>query len=309
MRRKAMSVPTVAAPSALKGVALVSAAVFLFAAGDTVAKLLYATWSIGLVLAVRYALNVLLLLGLLLPRHGAALFRVRRAGLVTLRALILCISSIFFGLALQRMPVGETVAINYLAPFLVMLLAVPLLGERVGRWGWIAAAGGFAGVLLIVRPGGGLDPLGVVFALLTAVGTVGYHLLTRYLARSESTVALLVWTAVIGTVVYGATLPWTWGGPVPGGSDMLLMAALAVLSTFGHFLFTAGYREASASYLAPVNYLHIVWATLLGWAVFAHVPDALTVAGMAAVLASGALVALRPTPPALQAASSTQTGT
>lgn len=304
-----MPSPDPPATSALKGVLFVSAAVFLFAAGDTAGKVLYATWNIPLMLAVRYALNAALLLALLLPRHGAALFRVNRWGLVALRAGVLGVSSVFFGLALQRMPVGETVAINYLAPFLVMLLAVPLLGERVGRWGWIAAAGGFLGVLLIVRPGGGLDPLGVVFALLTALGTVGYHLLTRFLTRSESTVAMLVWTALLGTIGYGVTLPWTLYGPVPEMSDILLMIGLAVASTFGHFLFTAGYREAPASYLAPVNYLHIVWATLLGWAVFAHVPDALTVAGMAAVLASGALVALRPTPPALQAASSTQTGT
>jgi drug/metabolite transporter (DMT)-like permease len=295
--------------SPLKGVLFVSAAVFLFAAGDTTAKVLYQTWNIPLMLAVRYALNAALLLAILWPRYGTALLRVNRPGLVAVRAGVLGVGSVLFGLALQRMPVGETVAINYLAPFLVMLLAVPLLGERVGRWGWIAAAGGFVGVLLIVRPGGGLDPLGVVFALLTALATVGYHLLTRLLARSESTVAMLVWTAILGTLGYGATLPWTLHGPVPDLSDLLLIGILAVTSTFGHFLFTAGYREAPASYLAPVNYLHIVWATLLGWAVFAHVPDALTVAGMAAVLASGALVALRPVPPALQAASSTQTGT
>lgn len=297
------------ATSALKGVLFVSAAVFLFAAGDTAGKVLYATWNIPLILALRYAMNAALLLVLLLPRHGTALFRVNRWGLVALRAAVLGISSVFFGLALQRMPVGETVAINYLAPFLVMLLAVPLLGERVGRWGWIAAGGGFLGVLLIVRPDGGLDPLGVVFALLSAMGTVGYHLLTRFLTRSESTVAMLVWTAILGTLGYGATLPWTLYGPVPDATDVLLMVGLAVASTFGHFLFTAGYREAPASYLAPVNYLHIVWATLLGWAVFNHIPDTLTVAGMGAVLASGALVAMRPTPPSLQISSSTQTGT
>lgn len=302
------SLVAVRGQSALKGVLLVSAAVFVFAVGDTVSKLLLATWNVPLVLAVRYALNLLILLALLLPRHGLALFRVRRGGLVILRGGVLAAASVCFGLALQRMPVGETVAINYLAPFLVMLLAMPLLGERAGKWGWIAAAGGFLGVLLIVRPGAGLNGLGVVFALLTALGTVGYHLLTRLLSRSESTIALLVWTAIVGTVGYGATLPWAWHGPAPDWTDVLLMLGLASAATFGHFLFTAGYREASASYLAPVNYLHIVWATLLGWLVFDHVPDAVTVAGMAAVLASGGLVALTRAP-APQTSSSTQTGT
>lgn len=293
-------------PSALKGVLLVSAAVFIFAMGDTLAKLLMERWPVPLVLAIRYGLNLLMLLAMLLPRHGMALFRVRRRGLVLLRGAVLALASVCFGLALQRMPVGETVAINYLAPFLVMLLAMPLLGERAGKWGWIAAAGGFLGVLLIVRPGAGLNGLGVVFALLTALGTVGYHLLTRLLSRTESTISLLVWTAIVGTVGYGATLPWSWQGPMPGWTDALLMLGLASAATFGHFLFTAGYREASASYLAPVNYLHIVWATLLGWVVFAHVPDAVTIAGMAAILGSGALVALTGKG---QTSSSTQTGT
>lgn len=293
-------------PSALKGVLLVSAAVFIFALGDTLSKLLVERWPVPLVLAIRYALNLVMLLAMLLPRHGWALFRVRRWGLVLLRGAVLALASVCFGMALQRMPVGETVAINYLAPFLVMLLAMPLLGERAGKWGWIAAAGGFLGVLLIVRPGAGLNGLGVVFALLTALGTVGYHLLTRLLSRTESTISLLVWTAIVGTVGYGATLPWSWQGPMPGWTDALLMLGLASAATFGHFLFTAGYREASASYLAPVNYLHIVWATLLGWVVFAHVPDAVTIAGMAAILGSGALVALTGKG---QTSSSTQTGT
>ena len=89
-----------------------------------------------------------------------------------------------------------------------------------------------------------------------------------------------------------------------------MLIGLTLASTLGHFLFTAGYREAPAALLAPVNYLHIVWATLLGWAVFAHMPDALTIAGMGCVLASGALVALRSArKPADQIASSAQIGT
>jgi len=297
------------ATSALKGVLFVSAAVFLFATGDTTSKVLLAIWNIPLILALRFGLNAVILLAVLGPRHGTALFRYRRPGLVVLRGAVLALSSLTFCLALQRMPVGETVAINYLAPFLVLVIAIPLLGERAGRWGWIATVLGFAGVLLIVRPGSGLNPAGVGFAMLTALGTAGYHLLTRLLARTETTVALLVSTALIGAVSYGATLPWSWYGPRPDLHHILLLLALTLASTVGHYLLTAGYREASASVLAPVNYLHIVWATLLGWAVFAHVPDGVTLAGMGLVLASGGLVALRSARRSDQIASSTQIGT
>lgn len=302
------------ATSAIKGVLLVSAAVFLFAAGDTAGKILFAFYSIPLILALRYSLNVLILLAVLGPRHGVALFRYRRPWLVLARGAMLALSSFVFAMALQRMPVGETVAITYLAPFVVLLLAGPLLGEVVGRWGWIAAVGGFLGVLLIVRPGSGLNPTGVGFAMLAASGAVGYHLLTRFLARTETTVALLVSTALVGCLSYAAVLALTWPGmasvPTPGLGQVGLLIGLTVASTLGHFLFTAGYREAPAALLAPMNYLHIVWATLLGWAVFAHMPDALTIAGMGCVLASGALVALRSArKPVDQIASSAQIGT
>lgn len=296
-------------PSALKGVLFVSAAVFLFAAGDTTAKLLFTIWNIPLILALRYGLNVLILLAVLGPRHGATLFRYRRPVLVFLRGAVLALSSLTFSLALERMPVGETVAINYLAPFLVLFIAVPLLGERAGRWGWIATLVGFLGVLLIVRPGSGLNPAGVGFAMLTALGTAGYHLLTRLLARTETTVALLVSTALVGAISYGATLPWSLQGPSPDLLHIGMLLVLTVASTVGHFLLTAGYREAPASLLAPVNYLHIVWATILGWAVFAHVPDGVTLAGMGLVLASGVLVALRSGNAGRQKSSSAQIGT
>lgn len=307
-----MTQTPIPATSAIKGVLCVSAAVFLFAAGDTAAKVLFAAYSIPLVLALRYTMNVLILLAVLAPRHGTTLFRYRRPWLVFARGAMLAGSSFCFGLALQRMPVGETVAITYLSPFLVLLLAGPLLSEVVGRWGWIAALGGFLGILLIVRPGSGLNPAGVGFATISALATVGYHLLTRLLARTETTVALLVSTAMVGSLVYGSMLPWSVAGltQIPSLTDVALMVGLAVASTAGHFLFTTGYREAPAALLAPVNYLHIVWATLLGWLVFAHVPDALTIAGMGCVLASGALVALRSArKPADQIASSAQIGT
>ena len=90
-----------------------------------------------------------------------------------------------------------------------------------------------------------------------------------------------------GLVMAGGVQVW------PGWLDLALMVVLGVLATVGHFLFTAAYREAAASLLAPVNYLHLVWAAALGAAVFGHVPDAITLVGMAMVAGAGAAVALR----------------
>ena len=196
------------------------------------------------------------------------------------------------GWALQLMPVGETVAIIYLSPFAVMLLASPLLGEKVSTVGWAGAAFGFVGVLLIARPGGNLDPTGVFFALLNAGLATAYHLLTRLLSRRETMASMLFHTAWVGALIFCALAIPELGGFAPSAVDVGLMIILGGLATAGHFLFTAAYREAPASLLAPVNYLHLVWAGGLGWLVFGHLPDGWALAGMALVAGAGAAVAL-----------------
>jgi drug/metabolite transporter (DMT)-like permease len=151
---------------------------------------------------------------------------------------------------------------------------------------------GFVGVLLIARPGGGLSETGVIFALLCAAFATGYHLLSRMLAQTESTHSLLLWSGLAGAAVFGGYLPWSWRGPAPDALDVVLFLSVGVLATAGHFLFTAAYRDAPASLLAPVNYAHLLWAGLLGWAVFGHVPDGWAMTGMALVAIAGGGIAV-----------------
>ena len=154
------------------------------------------------------------------------------------------------------------------------------------------AALGFAGVLVILRPGAGLHPGGVALALLLAGFTTAFHLVTRVLGRSESALGMLGYVTVVGFGIFAILSLPTLGGPVPSLGDLGLMAVLGLIFTGGHFLFAAAYREAPAALVAPVNYLHFVWAALMGWAAFDHVPDGLTVLGMALILASGSAIAL-----------------
>lgn len=277
----------------LRAVALVIGATLLFAAADTLGKHLVMLYAATLVLAARYLANLAIVTVVMWPRHRAALWQTRRTGLVVLRGACLALASITMLLALRVMPVAETVAIIYITPVLVLLLAGPVLRERVGIASWIGAAGGFIGVLLVVRPGSGLDSWGVVLALANAGLATGYHLLTRVLSRTETTMALMFHTALVGAVVFSVLAVITLGGPLPGLRDLGLMAALGALATAGHLMFTSAYREAPASLLAPVNYMHIVFATLMGWVVFQQVPDGWGLVGMAAIAASGAVAAMR----------------
>jgi drug/metabolite transporter (DMT)-like permease len=192
------------------------------------------------------------------------------------------------------MPVAETTAITFFGPMMVVILAGPMLGERIGIIGWGPAIAGFLGVLLIARPGTGLDMIGITFALLAVGANVGYQLLSRLLAATERTFALLFYTALVGSVCFGLALPWFLGGRTPNAWEILLFLSLGVTGGLGHFLFTAAYRHAPASMLAPMNYLQLFWAGILGWIVFGHVPDGASLAGMMIIMASGIAVALKP---------------
>lgn len=275
----------------LRGAGFIALAVLVFACMDSMTKHLATAYNVPLVVALRYIGNLVLLVAIFGPREGRGLITTRRTRWVLARAASLSSASLFAGLALQRMPVAETTAIVFLAPFGVMLLAGPVLGEKIGVAGWIAAGVGFVGVLLIARPGSGLDPWGVTFAALCAASTVAYNTLSRVLAHSERTPALMFWTALLGTLVFGATLPWSWHGPAPTMLDAAMFAAMGALALVGHFLFTAAYRHAPASALAPVNYLHLAWAGVLGWLVFDHLPDALGLLGMGLIAAAGSAAA------------------
>jgi drug/metabolite transporter (DMT)-like permease len=277
----------------LKGVALVLMATLMFAAADTLGKHLAMLYALTMVLAARYAVNLALVTVVMWPRHRANLWHTNRTGLVILRGLCLALASISMMMALRLMPVAETVAIIYIAPVMVMLAAGTLLKETVGPLGWVSAALGFAGVLLIARPGSGLDTWGVALSLMNACLATGYHLLTRILSKTESTMALMFHTALVGAVVF-VTLTVALGTEtLPTAFDAGLMLALGALATAGHLLFTSAYREAPASTLAPVNYMHIAFATVLGWLVFQQIPDLLGFTGMALIAAAGLLAAWR----------------
>jgi drug/metabolite transporter (DMT)-like permease len=291
--RPAMPNPDIHRQGILRGIVLVLLAVLVFAAMDTVGKYLMTKFSVPLVAAARYGVNLVLLAAIMLPRHGTALWTTQRTGLVMVRGASLAAATFFAGLALQLMPVGETVALLYLQTFGVLLTAGFALGERVGLAGWLAAAVGFAGVVLIARPGSDLDPLGVLFALAAAGVSIVYILLSRKLAASESTMAMLFYAAIAGTLLFGVMLAFKWQVFSYNWIDIALLFFMGAASLTGHFLFTAAYRFAPAFMLAPFSYFHIALAVLFGWLFYSHVPDGWSFVGMAMIAGSGAAIAIR----------------
>ena len=273
--------------------AIVIGTVFLFASGDILIKYLTTRYPVELIMAIRSVVGLLLILAFFWPRMGRTLWQIKRPRLVLCRGLVLVLGSLLIGHALRLMPVGETISILYSFPILVMILAIPLMGEHVSAINWGFAVLGFIGVLMVARPGGGLDTLGVTFALLTAILAAIFHLMTRVLSKTETSHSLLFYTILISVPCSFLLALFTWEGHFPNLMDLSLIALLGLLIIAAHYLLTVAYKYAPASLVAPANWVHVVWAALLGWLFFNHLPDQWTILGMLVIIAAGVGIAIK----------------
>lgn len=276
----------------LLAIMLVAITTLFFAAADTIGKEMAMKYPVPVMQAIRYLASTVLLFAFVYPKIGARLWQTQKTKQVMFRGLLLSFASLTMGHALRLIPVGEAVSILYLSPFAVMALAVPLFGEKVSPLGWFLAVLGFSGVLLVLRPGGGLDPVGVIYALVNAGIATAFHLMTRSLSKTESSIAMLFYATINGAAFFVLTSIPHLSGPVPELFDIGLMVLMGLFATLGHFFFAAAYKIAPASLVAPINYMHIVWAAVLGWLVFNHLPDRVSVFGMALIIVAGAALAL-----------------
>jgi drug/metabolite transporter (DMT)-like permease len=268
------------------GIALISLTTLFFAALDAVAKWLVQELPVQQVVWMRFASHVLVTALLLGPIYGRELVRVGNWRLQSLRGALLGVMTLMNFWALQYLQLAETGAIQFSVPLLIALFSAWWLGERLSARRWLAIAAGLAGVLLILRPWtGSFHP-----ALLLCIGQVVlyalFNMLTRHMAASESPAAMQWLSALGATVLLAPAGLAQWQTP-QGAGTWLLIAATGLLGGLGHLLAAQAHRYASAATLGPYLYQQILYMTLLGWLVFAQVPDGLVIAGAAVVVASG----------------------
>lgn len=276
----------------VRGILLMTAAVLCFALLDATAKHLSQTFPVPMLVWARYTLHCLLMLAFLAPSMRWKLIATRHPVKQVARALLLVGVTGFAMAAFRRLPLAETTALLFITPLIVALLAGPFLGERLRPLHWSISIIGFGGALLIARPGGAFDLAGIVLVLAAAACYSVYQIQTRQLSPTESTLTMLFYTALIGTVSMTLGAPFYWGGPLPGLTDGLLIASLGLYGGTGHYLLIKAFRYAPATTLSPFLYVQLIWATLLGWLVYDHWPDATTLAGMAIIAASSIALAL-----------------
>jgi drug/metabolite transporter (DMT)-like permease len=206
-----------------------------------------------------------------------------------IRSVLLLSGTVFIVLAYRVMPMAEAQAISFIHPVLLTVLAVIFLGEKVSLSGWAAVLAGFSGVLIIVRPGGGLFTPAAFLPLGLALTFSSYQIFTRLIAGKENSLNSLFCALLVGSLALSLALPLVWVDPTPKGA--LFFALIGVTSGIGHFSTIKSLEMAPASLVAPFAYVQLLWVAILGALVFGDFPDALTLAGIAVVVAGGLLVA------------------
>ena len=269
------------------GLAAMAAAVVFFTMIDTSAKWLV---SAGLpaiqVVFVRYAVHLAISLAIFLPREGGQALRSNVPAKQALRAVFLFGSTALNFTALKYLPITVTTTIMFAGPILVTLLAIPILGEKVGVHRLVAVCVGFAGVVVVMQPwGSGFHP-----AMLLNVGALClaamYFIMTRLLAGVESNATSQIWASGLAAI---CLLPFALGNWVwpDTAASWVFFALIGVFGGLGHILATSAHRMADASILAPVFYIQIFLATLAGVIFFGTWPTVWTLAGGAIIIAAG----------------------
>ena len=290
-------------PNALNGILLLVAAVACLAVLDTTTKGISLSVPLLMALWFRYAFQAVATTLAVLPKRGWSLPPTAHPKFQCLRGVLLVTSSVLAFFSLKYLPVGEFTAIVMITPLLMTLLASLTLAERVSVWRWTLVIGGFLGTLIIIRPGGERFSWAMLLPLGLVILNAWFQILTSRLARTEDPMTMHFYTGWVGLLLASLALPfaWTWL------DSWLLWAGLALMglmATVGHFMMILAYARTPVSTLTPFLYAQIGFAMLGGWLAFSHVPDRLSLLGMAMVAvcgAAGAWLAVRESRIAFQA--------
>ncbi len=272
------------AAASRRGILWMLFTMFLFVSMDTLAKHLIQSYSLVQVVWGRYFFHVVLLSVILAPRLSR-LIKTRRLGLQLVRSLLLLVTTGLFFASLRYVPLANASALLLVSPIIVTALSFPVLGERVGPRRWAGVVFGFAGALIIIRPGSDVMQLASLLPLAAAFCYAFYQISTRFLSHTEPVLTTLLYTAFVGTLVTSAAVPFEWRAPAPAEWPIFVM--LGVIGGVGHFALIKSLTAAPAATVVPFTYTNMIWAPLYGFAVFSDIPDSWTIVGTLTIICSG----------------------
>lgn len=269
----------------MRAILLMIAAVGLLTLSDALAKYLAQSYPLEQVLALRHAVVVIVLLAYAGGRVGYRQLAARNASGQLLRGLLFLSGAALMVASVQVLPLATVTSLTMTAPMFVAALSVPMLGERVNAARWFAILGGFVGVLLIVRPGSAAFEWAMLLALGSALSNGLRDLVTRRLSRTETSLSQLFWSNVVVTLACFALVDGDWKPLDTTGVIWFVVGG--ILNAFAHFLAIEAMRAGEAALVAPFRYTALVWASVIGFLVWGHVPSAWVLIGASVIAASG----------------------
>jgi drug/metabolite transporter (DMT)-like permease len=294
-RRFVMPVPS--REQIRSGIFYMISAVLVFSLINAGIKWETARYPLGEIIFLRSVFSLIPCLAVLMASGGWQMLRTQRLKEHMGRGVMQFISIVSIFAAFAVMPLADAVAITFSAPLFLTMLSIPMLGERVGRHRWAAVLAGFLGVLLMVATGDGFGrgivSTGALLALLSAAISASVTIAVRRMTLTEATPTLVTYQALMTLVLSAALLPLGW--VTPRWDDLLLLAGVGICSGIGQYWWTQAFRFAPAAVAAPFSYLAMVWALVLGYAVWGDVPSPSLIAGAVVVAASGLYILYRET--------------
>lgn len=262
------------------GLAALGGALMKFLSGDLPPMLI--GW-------VRFTGFFLIIAPVALLRAGRRALRPPRPGIQVVRGLLHAASNVSFVTGVFYLNFADAIAILYVYPFLMVLMAPMVLGERVSLIGWLGVVGGFGGVLLVMRPDFQGFEAGAVFVVVAGFLIALQMLLNRKLGVLADPTVISMWGALAAACALSLTLPFVWQ-PI-NAVQLGILALTALTGAVSHTLMIMAFSRAPASDLAPFSYSEIVSAVLIGLIMFGTLPDLLSWSGIALIVLSGIVVA------------------
>jgi drug/metabolite transporter (DMT)-like permease len=243
------------------------------------------------ILWARASSHLVFVLALFAPRYGpVALVRSAAPGWQILRSGVHLMSMLCFFTGVKYLPLAKAASISFAAPFIVAVLAWPLLGERMTVARIAAVAVAFLGVLVVIRPGSEVFQWAALLLLGSAFFYAVYQILTRRVARADSAETSTLYSPLLATGAMSLALPFAWV-PVASWGDAALLGSLGILGGTAHYFVARAMIYAQANVIAPFGYWQLVASVVVGYLISGHLPDALTWIGAGIIVCAGIWIA------------------
>lgn len=268
-------------------------AVVMFTVSSTMVKGLGAGFPVSEIVFFRCLLAFLPLYVAIHRTGGWQVLQTKRPGAHVFRVVVGGFALFIGFYALTLMPLANYFAFTYAAPLFATMLSIPILGEKVGVRRWTAVLVGFAGVLIMLQPGARSFDYATLVAIAAAFTYALAIVAVRNLARTDSSAATIFYFTLVGLILSACVLPFEWRTPT--AREWALLIGIGLVSGFGQILMTDAYRLAPPSVIAPFDYTSMIWALILGYALFGDFPEPIVLVGAAVVIASGVYIIYRET--------------